>query len=74
LTIFSGPQFEPIFDKIKVGLVERVSTNETLYSPLRGKQVRIKGYPLEDCYFFSSSVLPSKEEILAELRSELKLR
>jgi hypothetical protein len=72
--IFSDPKFKPIFDTISVAVEKRICSNETLYSPLRGKQVRIKGYPLDDCYVFYSSILPAKEEVLAELRRELKAR
>jgi hypothetical protein len=72
LEFFTDPKFQPIFDKLKNGVENRLACNLTAYSPLRGKQVNIKGYPLEDCYFFSTSILPAKDEILADLRDQLK--
>lgn len=74
LAFFSEAKFKPVFDKIKAGLETRITCDVTLYSPLRGRQVRIKGYPLEDCYYFCSIIVPGKDEIIAELRTELKSR
>jgi hypothetical protein len=52
----------------------RTTCDETIYSQLRGRQVKIKGYPLNDCYYFYSITLPAKEELLDELRQELNKR
>jgi hypothetical protein len=74
LDAFKHSRFEPVFDKIKNGVEHRTACHEIIYSPLRGAQVTIKGYPLSDCYFFSSSIMPAKEEVLEELRVVLKRR
>lgn len=74
LDVFSDARFKLIFDKIKRGVEKKMSINETIYSPLRGKQIVIKGYPLEDCYYFATTVLPAKDEVLGELREELNAR
>ncbi len=41
-------------------------------SPLSGQRIHIKGWPMEDCYFFTSSILPGKQDLLNELRSEMQ--
>jgi hypothetical protein len=53
---------------------EKTICDATIYSPLRGKQVKIKGHPLDDCYYFYSVSLPSKEELMEELREVLNKR
>jgi hypothetical protein len=72
LEVFKDARYQAMFDKIKEGVENKISLNTTVYSPLRGRQVNIKGYPLEDCYYFSATILPAKEEVLADLRAQLK--
>ena len=74
LDAFNNVRFEPIFEKIKYGVETKTSCYATVYSPLRETQVNIKGYPLEDCYYFSSTIMPSKEQVLEELRGVLNRR
>jgi hypothetical protein len=71
LEIFSDSKFNTIFENVQSAVVNRSPCDCTLYSPLRGRQVNIKGYPLEDCYYFSTTILPGKEEVLADLREQL---
>lgn len=71
LEVFKDAKFKPIFDKIQHSLDNKTICNATIYSPLRGKQVTVKGFPLEDCYYFYTVVLPSKAELMDELREEL---
>lgn len=71
---FKEPKFDNIFAKLQRGVVERIALNESVHSPLRGQQIKIKGYPLLDCYFFSVTTFPGKVEIVGELRQELKRR
>lgn len=40
-------------------------------SPINAQRLKITGYPLEDCYYFTSSILPNKFELMLELRNEL---
>ncbi len=74
LQVFQHEQFKSIFKSIEKGVRNKVPCDETIYSPLRGKQVKVKGYPLCDCYYFYSVTLPAKEELLDELRQELNKR
>jgi nitrogen fixation/metabolism regulation signal transduction histidine kinase len=74
LEAFKDVRFEPIFEKIKYSVETKTHCYVTMYSPLRGAQVNIKGYSLEDCYCFSSTVMPSKEQVLGELRGVLNRR
>lgn len=46
-------------------------TNFTLISPITNKRLHVIGHPLSDCYYFSSSILPDKEDLLNELRTQL---
>lgn len=71
---FKDPMFDNIFAKLQRGVVERIALHESVHSPLRGQQIKIKGYPLLDCYFFSVTTFPGKVEIVDELREELKRR
>ncbi|MGV3509845.1 MAG: hypothetical protein ACO1N7_11195 [Sphingobacteriaceae bacterium] len=47
-------------------------TNIIATSPITGKKLSITGYRLEDCYYFSSTILPNKQSLMEELRTELK--
>lgn len=40
-------------------------------SPLTSQRLHVKGYSLKDCYFFYSSILPNKDELMNELRSSM---
>ena len=40
-------------------------------SPLTGNRLSIVGYPLEDCYYFTATVLPNTQNLVDELRSQL---
>lgn len=71
IDVFKGPQFQQVFDNLRDAVENKTPFSAVVYSPLRGKQVHIKGFPLEDCYFFSTSVLPGKDELLSELRAQL---
>jgi hypothetical protein len=74
LEVFKDVRFEPIFEKIKYSVETKIHCHAIMYSPLRGAQVNIKGYPLEDCYCFSCTIMPSKEQVLEELRGVLNRR
>jgi hypothetical protein len=49
-----------------------INSELTTYSPLTRQRLFIRGYVLKDCYLFTSTILPSKDELLTELRSTLK--
>ena len=44
----------------------------TTISPVTGQRLHIKGWAISDCYFFTASILPIKEDLLNELRSEMR--
>lgn len=71
LEVFKDSRFKTIFERIQKDVVDKKACNTIIYSPLGGGQISIKGYPLEDCYYFSLLILPSKDELLEELRKEL---
>lgn len=72
LTLFRDTQFKPIFDELAYSVNRRIAFQTVLYSPLRYKQVKVTGFPLDDCYFFSSIPLPGKDEVVDDLRTILK--
>jgi hypothetical protein len=72
--VFGQEKFQTIFENIHDALKRKTICDTTIYSPLRGKQVKVKGYPLDDCYYFYTVTLPSKEELMDELRRELNKR
>lgn len=57
---------------IRKNMEKKVVTNIKLISPISLQQVYVTGYPLEDCYYFTSSTIPDKEDLLHELRSQLR--
>ena len=66
----SDPTFISLHEKMDRRIASSFSTN----SPINGQRLHITGYPLEDCFYFTSSVLPDKEELLNDLRSQLTKR
>jgi PAS domain S-box-containing protein len=69
--VFPELAADPSFQQMKRNTEKRVVTNLTVISPINSKRINIVGYPLEDCFYFSSSVLPDKDDLLRELRNEL---
>jgi hypothetical protein len=59
------------FIKMKTDMEKGVISNFTAMSPVTGKRLHIVGYRLEDCYYFSASILPDKDDLMNELRSQL---
>jgi hypothetical protein len=59
------------FNTLRQNMEKRVVTNITTTSPINHQRLSIVGYPLEDCFYFSSSILPDKEDLINELRNEL---
>lgn len=62
---------DPSFKELKKNAENGVTTNIIVTSPVHGKRLNITGYTLEDCYYFSSSILPDKANLIDELRNEL---
>ncbi|MBC8051950.1 MAG: hypothetical protein H7Y13_02700 [Sphingobacteriaceae bacterium] len=62
------PEYSLFLKKVENGSVATINT----ISPATRKRVSVTGYPLEDCYYFAVSVLPDKEDLMNELRSQLK--
>jgi hypothetical protein len=61
-------QFKVFIKNIQDGHVGNVTT----ISALSKKRVSVTGYPLEDCYYFAVTILPDKDDLMNELRNELK--
>ena len=62
---------DPVFQQIKVSMEKMIPININTTSPLTSQRLNISGYPMDDCYYFTSSVIPDKEELINELRDEL---
>jgi hypothetical protein len=65
---------DPSFQLLKKNTERGVSSNIIVTSPIDGKRLNITGYSLQDCYYFSSSILPDKDNLIDELRNELGKR
>lgn len=63
---------DPDFMMLKTNIENHIATNVITTSPITGQRFNIVGYPLKDCYYFSSSILPNKEELIDDLRIQLK--
>lgn len=64
----------PSFVQMKQNTEKGVVTNMIVVSPVISVRLNITGYPLEDCYYFSASILPDKNDLIDELRNELGKR
>jgi hypothetical protein len=62
------------FGQMREKLEQRISHSFVTTSPLTSHRLYISGYPLNDCFYFSSSILPDKEELLSDIRKELSKR
>jgi hypothetical protein len=65
---------DPSFNLLKKDAEKGLKINIVTTSPINTKRLNIIGYALQNCWLFSSSILPDKDELLDELRSELKMR
>ena len=72
LDAFRDPKFQQVFELIQIGIERRTSAVSTIYMPMYGQKIIVRGYALNDCYFFSTCTLPGKDELIQELREELK--
>jgi len=63
---------DPSFILLKKNSEKGLNTNVITKSPINSQRLNIVGYPLKDCYFFFSSILPDKDVLIDELRKELK--
>jgi hypothetical protein len=64
----ADPSFQQMRSTIEQGNLVHITTT----SPITTQRLNITGYALEDCYYFSSSKVPDKVELLNELRNILK--
>jgi hypothetical protein len=71
-TAFPELAKDSVFMLLKSNMEKGITTNLVTTSPLNGKRLNISGYVLDDCYYFSSSILPDKDDLLNEIRNELK--
>lgn len=62
---------DPNFIQLRKNTEQGIVSNMVATSPINGKRLNITGYPLEDCYYFSASILPDKNDLIHELRNEL---
>jgi hypothetical protein len=62
---------DPSFNQMRRKIEQGATVNMETISPINGKRLNITGYRLEDCYYFASSILPDKDDLIHELRSHL---
>ena len=63
---------DPSFILLRKNTEKGLVTNIVTTSPINSQRLNIIGRPLKDCYFFASSILPKKEDLIDELRNQLK--
>lgn len=61
----------PAFQQLRKNTENGLKTNLVTTSPINMQRINVVGYPMEDCTYFSRSVLPDKEDLINELRGEL---
>jgi hypothetical protein len=64
--------FQPLFNVLKNPVEKRLPITLKTHSPITSQSIEICGYPLRDCYFFSVSELPEKNDLLSELKNSMK--
>jgi hypothetical protein len=65
---------DPSFVTLRKNLEDNIATNFRTVSPLTSLRLNISGIRLEDCYYCTSSVLPNREDLLDDLRKQIKFR
>ena len=60
------------FLQLREKMDRRIMATYQTTSPITSQRLSITGYPLEDCFYFSSSILPDRQELLNDLRKQLK--
>lgn len=70
---FTELSSHPGFLQMKQDTERGLSTDFTTISPLTNQRLNIVGQPLSDCYYFTASILPNKEDVISDLRRQLKL-
>lgn len=69
---FEELAIDPAFAMMKKNAEKGLKINIVTTSPINSQRLNIIGHKLEDCWLFSASILPDKDELLDELRSVLK--
>ena len=69
--VFKELQTDPGFTLLKKNSENGIVSNMIVTSPVTRQRLNITGFPLEDCYYFTSSILPDKDNLIDELRNEL---
>ena len=69
--LFAELSADPSFMQLKNNTEKGLVSNFITISPLTSQRLNIMGYPLVDCFFFTSSILPKKEDLINELREAL---
>lgn len=64
-------QTDPSFNQLRNNSEKGVMSNFITISPVTAQRLNVTGQPLHDCYFFTASVLPKKEDLIDELRGAL---
>ncbi len=60
--------FRTLRERSEKGLESELTT----ISPLTFQRINVTGLVLKDCYLFTSSILPRKEDVLEDLKSTLR--
>lgn len=68
---FEELRHDPSYKELRTKMEKRVTTNMIVVSPVHRHRQNITGYALDDCLYFSSSILPDKGNLIEELRQEL---
>ncbi|MCE3258774.1 MAG: hypothetical protein K0S12_415 [Bacteroidetes bacterium] len=73
-TTFPPLKNDATFKELKERTEKGIESSFTTISPLTGQKIHITGQVLKDCYLFTSSVLPKKEDVIEDLKRTLHKR
>jgi hypothetical protein len=71
-TTFTELNEDPYFVQMKIDVEKGKPINFVSNSPLTNQRLNVVGTRLKDCYFFYSSILPKKDELMNELRQSMQ--
>jgi len=72
--VFPELAADPSFIQLKQNSEKGIVSNFITISPLNLKRLNIVSQPMKDCYFFTATILPKKEDLIQELRRTLPKR
>jgi hypothetical protein len=63
---------DPMFKTLRERSEQGLDSDLTTVSPLTFQRINVTGQVLQDCYLFTASIVPRREDVISDLKSELR--